>query len=108
MGIRTTAKKSYPIAANGEEPGTVSPPTVGLRLEIDASNTDKFNIVIVIKNSSEALLKKEFIGVTDGGESFDVQNIEFLPFEKDRTHTTRFTLTASNSSVGGVATASIE
>ena len=108
MGIRTTAKKSYPIAANGEEPGTVSPPTVGLRLEIDASNTDKFNIVIVIKNSSEALLKKEFIGVTDGGESFDVQNIEFLPFEKDRTHTTRFTLTASNSSVGGVATASID
>lgn len=106
MGIRTTAKKSYPIAANGEEPGTVSPPTVGLRLEIDASNTDKFNIVIVIKNSSEALLKKEFIGVTDGGESFDVQNIEVLPFEKNRAYTTRFTLTARNSV--GVATTSID
>jgi len=106
MGIRTTAKKSYPIATNGEEPGTVSPPTVKLRLEIDGSNTDKFNIVIIIKNSSEALLKKEFIGVANSSESFDVQNIEFMPFERDRNHTIRFTLTASNSV--GEATTSIE
>ncbi len=106
MGIRTTAKKSYPIAANGEEPGTVSPPTVELRAEIDTSNPDKFKIVIIIKNSSGAILKKEFIGVTDSSESFDVQNIEFLSFEKDRSRTIRFTLTASNSV--GEATTSID
>lgn len=106
MAIRTTEKKSYPIAANGEEPGTVSPPTVELRAEIDSSNTDKFKLVIVIKNSSGSILKKEFIGVTNSSESFDVQNIEFLPFEKDRNHTIRFTLTASNSV--GEATTSID
>ena len=106
MGIRTTAKKSYPIAANGEDPGTTSVPEAKLLVEPYASNPDKFNIVIVIKNSSSAFLDKQFFlkgedgeykEVKDSFESFDVQNVKFRSFEKDRIYQIRFTLTAFNS-----------
>jgi len=114
MGIRTTAKKSYPIAGNGQDPGTTSVPEVKLLVEPYALNPDKFNIVIVIKNSYSAILEKQFFlkgkddeyeEIKNSFESFDVQNIKFLSFEKDRVYQIRFTLTAFNSI--GQATAEI-
>ena len=106
MGIRTTAKKSYPIAGNGEDPGTPSVPEVQLLVETYPSNPDKFNIVIVIKNSSSAILEKQFFlkgedneyrEIKNSFESFDVQNVKFISFQKDRVYQIRFTLTAINS-----------
>ena len=106
MGAKKTSLKTYPISVNGEDPGTTSVPEVKLLVEPYASNPDKFNIVIVIKNSSSAFLEKQFFlkgedgeykEVKDTFESFDVQNVKFRSFEKDRIYQIRFTLTAFNS-----------
>jgi hypothetical protein len=114
MGAKKTNLKTYPISVNGEDPGTTSVPEVNLLVEPYASNPDKFNIVIVIKNSSSAILEKQFFlkgedneyrEIKNSFESFDVQNIKFLSFEKDRVYQIRFTLTAFNSI--GQATAEI-
>lgn len=114
MGAKKTSLKTYPISVNGEDPGTASVPEVKLLVEPYASNPDKFNIVIVIKNSSSAILEKlfflkgedgEYKEVKDSFESFDVQNVKFRSFEKDRIYQIRFTLTAFNSI--GQATAEI-
>lgn len=114
MGAKKTNLKTYPISVNGEDPGTASVPEVKLLVEPYASNPDKFNIVIVIKNSSSAILEKQFFlkgedneytEIKNSFESFDVQNIKFLSFEKDRVYQIRFTLTAFNSI--GQATAEI-
>jgi len=43
MGIRTTAKKSYPIAGSGEIPGTSSLPTAEFRYR----SYEDFNSFIV-------------------------------------------------------------
>lgn len=106
MGAKKTSLKTYPISVNGEDPGTASVPEVKLLVEPYASNPDKFNIEIVIKNSSGATLEKQFFlknkdgeyeEVKDGFESFPVQNVKFLSFEKDRIYQIRFTLIAFNS-----------
>ena len=99
MGAKKTSLKTYPISVNGEDPGTTSVPEVKLLVEPYASNPDKFNIVIVIKNSSSAFLEKQFFlkgedgeykEVKDSFESFDVQNVKFRFFEKDRIYQIRF------------------
>jgi hypothetical protein len=106
MGAKKTNLKTYPISVNGEDPGTTSVPEVKLLVEPYASNPDKFNIVIVIKNSSSAILEKQFFlkgedneyrEIKNSFESFDVQNVKFISFEKDRVYQIRFTLTAFNS-----------
>ena len=49
MGIRTTARKTYQIAANTEDPASASPPEVGLNFQEYANNLNKFNNLLLKK-----------------------------------------------------------
>lgn len=110
MGIKTTARKTYPIAANTEDPGTLSLPEASLNIQSYINNLDKFNVVIVALNASSAILSKQFFIVDKdeeiligSPEIFDVHNLKFKTFEKDRVYSSRFILQASNS-IGTVET----
>lgn len=104
MGIRTTARKTYQIAANTEDPALVSPPEVSLNIQSYPNNLNKFNVVITALNITAAVLSKQFF-ITQKGEEvligqpelFDVYNTKFKTFEKDRVYSIRFILTGYNS-----------
>ena len=103
MGIRTTARKTYQIAANTEDPASASPPEVGLNFQEDTNNLNKFNIVITALNITAATLSKQFFIVKEGQEIlvgkeelFDVYNTKFRSFERERDNSIRFTLIGYN------------
>jgi hypothetical protein len=107
MGIRTTAKKSYPIAGSGEIPGTSSLPTVEFRYR-SYEDLNKFDLIFVVSNALTVSLSKQFRDGSSGAligkpEISDVKDFEFQTFTKNRSYTTVFILTATNS-IGSVST----
>ena len=106
MGIRTTAKKSYPIVGPDEIPGTSLPPTVSLQITGYRNNLNKFDVVIVVSNALTATLSERWISVPQDGSTpsqigdkkiFDVKGVTEMTFFRDRAYSTEFVLTAINS-----------
>lgn len=106
MGIKTTTKKSYPIATQAEVPGTSSAPEVDLQYRSYSNDTNKFDLILSISNATSATLSKRYVSLSSDGFTYsgvgdakilDVKNLSFITFNKDRAYSIEFILTAKNS-----------
>ena len=106
MGIKTTAKKSYAVSGSNEIPGTSSAPKVDLQYRAYDNDRNKFDIIIIVSNALTATLSKRWLLMSEDGstsswvgeaEIFDVKDLSFKTFSKNRSYTTVFVLTATNS-----------